>query len=133
MNRVEQLLNNDPASQMLGITLEKCTKDECRLVMLVTDAMTNGYDFCHGGFVYSLADTASAFAAAVEGETILTASHLIEYLAPAKNGDRLTAEAKVSINSGRNRFCDVKVCDQNNQLIAVSRSKLISKRIANSE
>ena len=128
MSKAQGLLDNDPASKMLGIELLNVEQGTCAVSMKVTEKMTNGYDFCHGGFVFTLADTASAFASAQEGETILTASNQIDYLAPAKLGDLLTAEAKVSIISGRNRYCDVKVCDQNDRLIAITRSKLVSKR-----
>jgi len=128
MSKAEELLQNDPASKMLGIQLEKIDEGFCAVSMIITAAMTNGYDVCHGGFIFTLADTASAFAGAMEGETVLTAANQIEYLAPARLDDLLKAEAKVSIISGKNLYCDVKVCDQNDRLIALTRSKLICKR-----
>ena len=128
MTKAEELLHNDPASRLLGIELSEIDEGYCSVIMRVTEKMTNGYDVCHGGFVFTLADTASAFASAMEGEVVLTASNQIEYLAPAKLYDLLRAEAKVSIISGKNLYCDVKVCDQNDRLIAITRSKLISKR-----
>lgn len=128
MTKAEELLHNDPASRLLGIELSDIDEGYCAVIMRVTEKMTNGYDVCHGGFVFTLADTASAFASAMEGEVVLTASNQIEYLAPAKLYDLLRAEAKVSIISGKNLYCDVKVCDQNDRLIAITRSKLISKR-----
>lgn len=128
MTKAEELLQNDPASKMLGIQLADIDEGFCVVSMSIKDSMTNGYGFCHGGFIFTLADTASAFASAMEGETILTASNQIDYLAPARLGDLLRAEAKVSIISGKNLYCDVKVCDQNDRLIAVTRSKLICKR-----
>ncbi|TQV71519.1 hotdog fold thioesterase [Aliikangiella marina] len=127
MTIAEQLLRNDPASQMLGIQLVSIDEESCSVSMVVTDKMTNGYDVCHGGFIYTLADTASAFASSMEGETILSASNQIEYLAPAKLGDRLIAAAKVSFITGKNLFCDVKVTNQSHQVIALVRGKLISK------
>ena len=127
MSIAEQLLQNDPASQMLGITLVDIDEESCTVVMTINRKMTNGYDVCHGGFVYTLADTASAFASSMEGEMILSASNQIEYLAPAKLGDELTAKARVTYISGRNLFCDVQVTNQDDKVVAIVRGKLISK------
>lgn len=127
MSKAEQLLANDPASQMLGITLVDIDEESCSVTMKISDKMTNGYDVCHGGFIYTLADTASAFASSMEGETILSASSQIEYLAPAKLGDVLVAAARVSYISGKNLFCDVQVTNQAQKIIAIVRGKLISK------
>ncbi|MCW9000573.1 MAG: hotdog fold thioesterase, partial [Kangiellaceae bacterium] len=81
MTKAEELLHNDPASKLLGIELHEIDEGYCAVIMRVTEKMTNGYDVCHGGFVFTLADTASALASAMEGEVVLTASNQIEYLA----------------------------------------------------
>ena len=127
MNPAEKLLANDPASRMLDIKLVSKCNDSCSLEMKVREDMTNGYDVCHGGFVFTLADTASAFACAAESEIVLSANNQIEYLAPALLKDRLLASAKISCTSGRSLFCDVEVVDQNSQIIAIMRGKLIRK------
>lgn len=127
MNSAEQLLANDPASQMLGIQLVSLSLDQCELTMPVTANMTNGYEVCHGGFIFSLADTACAFAAAVENKITLTASNHIDYLAPAKLFDQLVASAKISRRSGKSLFAEVEVCNQAQQLLAVMHAKLIQK------
>jgi len=128
MNAAEKLLNNDPASKMLDIKLSEKQQGYSVLTMIVRDDMTNGYDICHGGFVFTLADTASAFAAATEGQTILSSSNQIEYLAPAKLNDELIASANISHLSGRSLFCDVEVKNQDAVVIAIMRSKLIRKK-----
>ncbi len=127
MTIVDELLANDPASQLLGIELLQNTQHCCVLTMLVTEKMTNGYHICHGGFVFTLADTASAFACAEKGKLNLSSSNMIDYLSPAKLADRLTATATVTLSNGRNIFCDVKVTNQDSKVIAMMRSKLISK------
>lgn len=127
MSMAAKLLENDPASQMLGIKLVDIDEQSCSVAMEVLESMTNGYDVCHGGFVYTLGDTASAFASSMEGEVILSASNQIEYLLPAKLGDRLVARAVVEEISGRFLFCDVKIHNQQQQLVALMRGKLISK------
>ncbi|TQV80253.1 hotdog fold thioesterase [Aliikangiella coralliicola] len=127
MTTASQLLANDPASKMLGIELTDIDDGSCSVFMLVQENMTNGYDICHGGFVYTLADTASAFAGAMEGETVLSSSNQIDYLLPAKLGDELTAKASINCISGRRLFCDVSVTNQHGKAVALMRSQLISK------
>jgi len=127
MSFAEQLLQKDPASKLLGMELLDIDEESCSVSMPVTENLTNGYGICHGGFVYSLADTASAFASSMEGERILSASSQIEYLLPAVMGDVLTAVARVSCISGRHLFCDVKVFNQKRQVVALINAKLISK------
>ena len=127
MTKASQLLDNDPASKMLGITLKEIDEGSCSVSMLVSQSMTNGYDICHGGFVYTLADTASAFAGATEGETVLSSANQIDYLLPVKLGDELTANARVTCISGKRLFCDVKVQNQDGQVAALMRSQLIIK------
>ncbi|MGX5174260.1 PaaI family thioesterase [Aliikangiella sp. IMCC44653] len=127
MTKAEQLLAKDPASQLLGIKLAFIDEGRCELTMLVTDQMVNGYGFCHGGFIYTFADTASAFASALEGAQVLTANNQIEYLRPAKVNETLTARASVSAVSGRNVFCDVQVTNAEQELVVILKSKLISQ------
>jgi acyl-CoA thioesterase len=127
MNPAEQLLANDPASKMLGICLINKTEDSCQLVMPIRRDMTNGYNICHGGFIFTLADTASAFAAAKNQMVIVTSNNQIDYLAPAHLNDTITAFAKVNQVSGRSLFCDVELFNQEKKLIALMRSKLIQK------
>ncbi|WP_444998599.1 PaaI family thioesterase [Aliikangiella sp. IMCC44359] len=127
MNAAEVLLENDPASQMLGIELVDHEKNSCCVSMLVKKNMTNGYDVCHGGFLYTLADTAAAFAASSQGEIILTASNEIIYLKPAMLHDQLIAKAVVTNICGKIIYCDVKILNQEDTLIAVLIAKLVNK------
>lgn len=114
-----QLLENDPASKLLGITIDEVCYDHCAVSMKVTEAMTNGYDVCHGGFIFTLADTAVAFACAVKDKIAVSASSEIEFLAAAKKGDTLTAIADVIHHQGRNCFCNMVVKNHHGDLIAL--------------
>lgn len=114
-----QLLDNDPASKLLGITIDEVRYDHCAVSMPVTEAMTNGYDICHGGFIFTLADTAVAFACAVKDKIAVSASSEIEFLAAAKKGDILTATADVIHHKGRNCFCNMVVRNNHGDLIAL--------------
>lgn len=121
MTIAKELLLNDPASRMLGIELEKASIGEAEVSMVVREDMVNGYNICHGGFIFTLADTALAFACCQKGKVIVSTGGAIEYLSPANLSDRLYAKAKVVESCGRKIFCDVKVLNQNSICIALLR------------
>ncbi len=127
----EQLLAKDPASQMLGITIKELKPGFCETTMTIRDDMTNGYDICHGGFVFTLADTALAFACAEEGKVAVSASAQIDFIAPARLGDNLIAQAQIQHTSGRNLFCDIIVRNQNNELVALVKGRQVQMKSAN--
>ena len=81
----------DRASQGLGMRIASVGPGFAELTMTVRDDMVNGHAICHGGFVFTLAD--SAFAFACNSYNVNTVAHgcTIEFLAPAREGDVLTA------------------------------------------
>jgi acyl-CoA thioesterase len=119
------LLEQDPASLMLGITIVQAKGGFCQLSMAVRDDMTNGYDVCHGGFIFTLADTAVAFACADTDKIAVSASSQIDFLASAKRKDTLTATAGITHQSGRNCYCDIKVENQYGEVIALVRGRQV--------
>ena len=114
-----KLLAQDPASQMLGIDIVEAKAGYCKLTMTIGDDMTNGYDVCHGGFIFSLADTAVAFACAEPGKVAVSASSNIEFVAPARLGDVLSAVATINERNGRSCYCDIRVSNQNDETVAL--------------
>ncbi|MCJ8270542.1 MAG: hotdog fold thioesterase [Psychrosphaera sp.] len=116
---VERLLANDPASKMLGMEIVYARHDHCQMSMVVRQDMANGYDVCHGGFIFALADTAVAFACAIENKVAVSASSEIEFLASASMGDTLIATADVIHHKGRNCFCNIMVKNEHGDLIAL--------------
>lgn len=119
LETVQKVLANDPASQMLGMEIVYARIDHCQMSMLVRQDMVNGYDVCHGGFIFALADTAVAFACAIENKVAVSASSEIEFLASAKIGDVLFATADVIHHKGRNCFCNIMVKSDHGDLIAL--------------
>jgi acyl-CoA thioesterase len=124
----EKLLANDPASKMLGIAISKIQPDFCQTTMTVRDDMTNGYNVCHGGFIFTLADTALAFACAEHDKIAVSAAAQIDFLLPAALGDQLVAEANIQIKSGRNLFCDIIVRNQKNETIALAKGRQVQMK-----
>ncbi len=90
--------------------------------------MVNGHDICHGGLIFALADTAFAFACNSYGDNALAASASIDFLAPGREGDVLTATAREVWRSGRSGIYESVVANQRNETIAIFRGR--SQRIA---
>ncbi len=114
----EAMWSNDSTSQRLGMTIERIAPGEATLALEVTEVMLNGHGLAHGGFIFTLAD--SAFAFACNGYNQRTVGHqaAITYMAPARLGDRLTAVAREIHRAGRNGVYDVRVTNQDGAQIA---------------
>lgn len=113
----------DRASQGLGMKLERVGPGEAVITMTVRGDMVNGHDICHGGFTFTLADSAFAFACNSYNVSTVAASCDISFLKAAKLGDRLTAHAGEVYRDGRNGIYDVVVTDQHGNTVAHFRGK----------
>lgn len=100
---------SDAASRMLGIELVDYGPGWATTRMAIRDDMVNGHGICHGGMIFSLADTAFACACNSWGPVSVAAECDIIFVAPARGGDVLTAEASVRSRYGRNGIYDVTV------------------------
>lgn len=109
---------DDRASQALGMEIERVAPGEAVVSMTVTAAMTNGHGIGHGGFTFTLADSAFAFACNTYDQRTVAQSNAITYLAPVREGDRLTATAREVSRQGRGGIYDVRVVDQNGVTVA---------------
>lgn len=114
----EAMWSNDSTSQRLGMTIERIAPGEATLALEITEVMLNGHGLAHGGFIFTLAD--SAFAFACNGYNQRTVGHqaAITYMAPARLGDRLTAVAREIHRAGRNGVYDVHVTNQDGAQVA---------------
>jgi acyl-CoA thioesterase len=108
--RAEAMWQADRASRELGMRLEHVAPGHARLSLTVTVAMVNGHGICHGGFIFSLADTAMAFAANQRSAAADVAHHAsITFLRPGRVGEILVAEAMERTRAGRAGIYDVRV------------------------
>ena len=89
----DAMWTEDQASQAMGMTISEVSPGQATLDMPVRKDMVNGHNICHGGFIFTLADSAFAFACNSENHNTVAAGARIEFLAPGKLGDRLTAVA----------------------------------------
>ena len=108
----------DHASQGLGMRILAVAPGEARLEMTVRPEMANGHGMCHGGFVFTLADSAFAFACNSRNQRMVAAQGAITFLAPAQVGDTLTAHAREVHLRGRGGLYDVSVSNQTGERIA---------------
>jgi len=122
------MYERDPASQALGMALDAIRPGYARMSMRVRDDMLNGHGTCHGGYIFMLADSAFAFACNSHNFNTVGAGCTIDYLAPARAGDMLVAEAVERALSGKTGVYDVVVTDQDGRKVALFRGK--SHRVA---
>jgi len=111
------------ASQGLGITITSAEPGEAVASMTVDTQHLNGLDVCHGGFIFSLADTAMAFASNAQNQPSFAVHASIQWLKSAKQGDVLTATARRVAQQGRNSVYDIEVSANGESTIAVFRGQ----------
>ncbi|WBU58336.1 hydroxyphenylacetyl-CoA thioesterase PaaI [Paracoccus sediminicola] len=114
----QAMWDQDRASQRLGMRIERIAPGEATLSMEITEAMTNGHDNAHGGYIFTLADSAFAFACNTYNAVTVGQQASINYVAPGRLGDVLTATAREASRSGRSGVYDVEITNQNGQHVA---------------
>ena len=117
------MLARDVAVQALGIAIVEIRPGFARASMLIRADFLNGHEICHGGFVFTLADTAFAYACNSYGRATVAAAGSIDFLRPVKAGDELMAIAQERSRSRRSGIYDVSVHNQHQTLIAVFRGR----------
>jgi acyl-CoA thioesterase len=117
------MYDNDPASQALGMVLAAIGPGYARMTMTVRPDMLNGHRTCHGGYIFMLADSAFAFACNSHNFNTVGAGCTIDYLAPGREGDVLTAEAVEQALTGKTGVYDVSVTNAAGARIALFRGK----------
>ncbi|HXW74710.1 MAG TPA: hydroxyphenylacetyl-CoA thioesterase PaaI [Steroidobacteraceae bacterium] len=117
------LFARDHASRALGMRLVSVAPGRARLLMRVRGDMVNGHGLCHGGIVFALADSAFAFACNSHNDSTVAAAASIDYLAAAREGDELTAEASELWRTRRNGLYEIIVSNQRGERIALFRGR----------
>lgn len=115
----DHMFAQDAASKALGIVISAVKPGCATATMKVTDTMLNGYHTCHGGMIFSLADSSFAFACNSQNQAAVAAGCSIDFLRPAMLGDQLTALATQQHQGKRSGIYHVQVTNQNAQLVAL--------------
>lgn len=119
----EAMYAEDRASQMMGIRIARVGPGYAEVTMRVRADMVNGHATCHGGFIFTLADSAFAFSCNGGNHRTVASGCSIEFVAPAMEGDVLTAIASERSASGRTGVYDIDVINQRGEKIAFFRGK----------
>ncbi|WP_414729901.1 hydroxyphenylacetyl-CoA thioesterase PaaI [Zhongshania aliphaticivorans] len=119
----ERMYERDVATRSLGIVIDAVMPGEAVLSMLVSDVMIQGHGSCHGGYIFTLADSAFAIACNTYNTVTVGQACTIDYIAPAKLGDRLNATAKELSRGKRTGVYDVSIVNQRDKLLATFRGR----------
>jgi acyl-CoA thioesterase len=105
----EAMWKEDDASSGLGMAIADIGPGRATLTMTVRPEMVNGQRIAHGGFIFTLADSAFAFACNSHNDRAVAAQGNITFIRPGKLGDKLVATAREISRSGRSGIYDVSV------------------------
>jgi acyl-CoA thioesterase len=105
----DAMWKEDDASKGLGMEIVEVGPGRATLTMTVRPEMVNGQRIAHGGFIFTLADSAFAFACNSHNDRAVAAQGNITFLRPGKLGDKLVATAREISRSGRSGIYDVRV------------------------
>ena len=120
----QTMFQQDTASRStLGIELVLCEPGRAVLRMAIRPLHLNGHQICHGGFIFTLADSSFAFACNSHNKVAVAAGCSIEFLKPVQVGDVLTAEAAEQTLVGRHGIYDICVQNQRAEVVAMFRGK----------
>jgi len=119
----QAMWSRDRATQGLGIQILSVKPGYALFAMPVRGDMVNGHHICHGGFIFTLADSTFAFACNSYNQNTVASSCNIDFLAPAREGDVLEAEAVERSLAGRTGVYDITVRTRNGKTVALFRGK----------
>src|SRR5687767_8155839 len=120
----ETMFAADRASrELMQMELVSCEPGRAVMRMTVREPMLNGHDICHGGLIFTLADSTFAFACNSHNKVTVAAGCSIEFLKPGRLGDVLTCEGVEQVLQGRHGIYDMKVSNQRGEVVAVFRGK----------
>lgn len=112
------MMADDNATRHLGMELSGVRAGHATMTMRIRPEMTNGHKICHGGYIFTLADSAFAFACNTYNQRVVAQMGQINFLAPGFEGDVLTAEAREIWRQGRSGIYDITVTRQDGSRIA---------------
>ena len=127
----EKMWANDTASKSLGMQFKSVEPGRAVLTLEVEERHTNGHNICHGGYIFTLADTGFAFACNSYNQVAVAQQNSITFVAPGQLGDTLTATAIEVTRAARSGVYDATVVNQHGDTIALFRghSRTLNKTL----
>jgi acyl-CoA thioesterase len=117
------MFSGDRVSKNLGVEILDVAPGSVQISMTVRPEMVNGHGLCHGGIIFTLADSAFALACNSHGEPMVAAGASIEFLAPIRAGERLMALATEISRGAHNGVYDVRVTKSCGETVALFRGR----------
>ena len=117
------MAETDRAKEAFGIEIAELERGRAVLTMPVTDAMVNGFGITHGGLVFTLADTAFAYACNEDEHVTVASGADITFAKATHAGQTLTATAERRWKAGRNGIYDVSIVDEAGETVAEFRGR----------
>jgi acyl-CoA thioesterase len=114
----DAMWHDDRASRALGMSIRRIAPGHAVLAMTVRSDMTNGHDICHGGFIFTLADSAFAFACNTYNQRTVAQHCTVTFIRAVPAGETLTAHAVERSKAGRGGIYDVTVRDSKDLVVA---------------
>lgn len=118
-NELIGYFSNDNFTRYIGATLTEVSEGYAKATMVVKEESLNAYGICQGGALFSLADLAFAAAVNSHGVSTVTTGASITYVKSGQLGDTLTAEARELVNHHRLPFAEVRITNQDGDIIAI--------------
>ncbi|MDX7986088.1 hydroxyphenylacetyl-CoA thioesterase PaaI [Xenorhabdus sp. 12] len=116
---IETLYAKDTCAKNMGIHIEHIDAGVARLSMTIMPNMLNGHQSCHGGILFSLADTAFAYACNSQGHAAVATSGTIDFIRPALAGDHLIATASEKYQGKNTGLYNVEIINQEGKTVAL--------------
>ncbi|KNC95557.1 hydroxyphenylacetyl-CoA thioesterase PaaI [Trabulsiella odontotermitis] len=117
------MYENDACARAMGMDIVEMDDGYAMVTMTVLPQMLNGHQTCHGGQIFSLADTAFAYACNSQGLAAVASACSIDFLRPGRAGDKLTATARVKHQGKIAGVYDIEIVNQHQKTVALFRGK----------
>ena len=119
----DAMYQRDEASRNLGMEITQVSPGKATVTMPVSSIMIQGHGSCHGGYLFTLADSAFAFACNSYNKATVASGCSIDYMLGAREGDLLTASAAEQSRGNRTGVYDITITNQNGHVVALFRGK----------
>ncbi|MCL1487400.1 hydroxyphenylacetyl-CoA thioesterase PaaI [Marinobacter sp. M3C] len=122
-NCADAMYQRDEASRNLGMEITQVSPGKATVTMPVSSIMIQGHGSCHGGYLFTLADSAFAFACNSYNKATVASGCSIDYMLGAREGDLLTASAVEQSRGNRTGVYDITITNQDGHVVALFRGK----------
>ncbi|MFP4126536.1 MAG: hydroxyphenylacetyl-CoA thioesterase PaaI [Alphaproteobacteria bacterium] len=118
MRRAATLWAEDACARGLGMVIVEVAPGRAVLELTIAPSMANGHGTAHGGIIFTLADSAFAFAANSGAEDHVAEHAQMSFLRPVAVGERLRAEARARHHRPGAGLFDVTVTNAEGEVVA---------------